>query len=57
MSTTKTINLSDQQIQVAVALIDLAVKAHGLRVAKEAAELMAIFEAALQTKELSNDAG
>lgn len=47
------IELSDQQVQSVVALIDLAVKAQGLRVAKEAAELLAIFETAV--KEKSND--
>lgn len=49
----RNIQLSDQQVQTVVALIDLAVKAHGLRVAKEAAELLAIFEASL--KEQSSD--
>jgi len=44
------IELSDQQVQSVVALIDLAVKAHGLRVAKEAAELLAIFETAVKEK-------
>lgn len=49
----RNIQLSDQQVQTVVALIDLAVKAHGLRVAKEAAELLAIFETAV--KEQSSD--